>query len=639
MFKRPYFSFFLLVFILIAMLSLTEDAFCLFSTIDNIFVLSSPNGARLVVDGKNLPPGKVYLNKESKLLRVYFPNTKSTKYYPFQKSILRDQVVSIWTEKYKNGLYVCALFKVCPVKLERRYNAKKGRFVVEAFYPESALYKTAAKTSYTSGIIENIYVKPWRDGIMFEFIGKGISKPYLNIYSTSNLIKLTFPQTNIYNDHWQVGIDRNGVVSAWVKETGKSTGFWVSVVSSPGAKLVSYSPGGVRLFVKGKSLVPYTAPLDPLQSNKLVTLDFRDADIRDLFRLLGKWSNLNVVCDPTVEGTITLSLHNVPVKEVFSYLLKMYGLSYYIMGRTIVIADKDKLEKLISKEVTKEYEIAYADVNKLANMLKEIVGVSKIVVDSRLKKLYVTTTLRKQEIVREWIQKLDTPRKQVMLQAKILELNKSGGRTFKSVIEAIYNYWWKLSFTGSVGNIHYDVYPEGNIAIPNIKDKIKSAIETVVNNGWGKILASPSVIALDGEKAIVKLTQKIKYISGRDEAGNPTYAEEEVGPRLEFVPRIGKDGYITLDISVATGEVIEWRTGAQGEEVPVTSERSAKTKVRVRDGEPIVIGGLFREFVSHSEIKMPFLGDIPFLGDFFKTKISKKEKTEVVIVIIPHIIN
>jgi len=118
-------------------------------------------------------------------------------------------------------------------------------------------------------------------------------------------------------------------------------------------------------------------------------------------------------------------------------------------------------------------------------------------------------------------------------------------------------------------------------------------IRNLVESNKADILASPSVVTVDGQKASIALTTNIKYISERDEAGNPVYTEERIGPTLEFTPIVGRDNTVTINVEISTGEVVEWRAGGMGEEVPVTSSRDVSTMVRVRNGEPFVIGGLF----------------------------------------------
>ena len=168
---------------------------------------------------------------------------------------------------------------------------------------------------------------------------------------------------------------------------------------------------------------------------------------------------------------------------------------------------------------------------------------------------------------------------------------------------------------------------------------LDAGLRALVTENKGKVLASPSVITMDGEKAIIKLVEKYKFISERDEAGNPTYDEEEVGPHLEFTPVMGRGGVITVDLKVATGSVIGTYRGGQGEEFPQTSSREVTTKVRVSDGEPFVVGGLFSEENRTVVTKIPILGDIPLLGEIFRSSSKQQSNSEVVMVVVPYILD
>ena len=160
----------------------------------------------------------------------------------------------------------------------------------------------------------------------------------------------------------------------------------------------------------------------------------------------------------------------------------------------------------------------------------------------------------------------------------------------------------------------------------------------IEDKGRGKTLANPSVITLDGMEATVKLTEDYPYISARDDAGNPTWSTETVGPQLKMTPKIGRDGFITVDLSIETGEVLQMITGSTGEQMPRTSTRSVTTQVRVRDGEPFVVGGLFRDNRTINRIRIPVLGQLPLLGELFTYHYNERRKGQVVMLVVPHIL-
>lgn len=163
-------------------------------------------------------------------------------------------------------------------------------------------------------------------------------------------------------------------------------------------------------------------------------------------------------------------------------------------------------------------------------------------------------------------------------------------------------------------------------------------LRALVTKNKGKVLADPSIITIDGNKATIKLVENYPYISDRDEAGNPTWSEKEVGPVLEFTPTSGRDGMVSIDLRIETGEIIGTYRGQAGEEFPQTTSREVQTNIRVRDGEPFVVGGLFKDQHKVEQHRVPILSDIPLLGELFKFKSETRDKTEVAMIVIPYIL-
>ena len=262
---------------------------------------------------------------------------------------------------------------------------------------------------------------------------------------------------------------------------------------------------------------------------------------------------------------------------------------------------------------------------------------ANIVVDERMRTIHVRTNPAKMQEVSEIINRLDTPLKQVMIRASIFEFNDTVTREVANALEIIYDEFTTLNWSSGGGKIVYNDLLRGKST--GITRTITNNFTNLLSKGQGKILADPSVIALDGKAAEISLTEDYPYVSARDEHGNVTWATDEVGPKLKFTPKIGRDGFVSLVIEIETGEIIGTSTGSNGEEMPRTSERKVKTEIRVRDGMPFVIGGLFRENKTDSILKIPVLGDLPLLGSLFKTTSKSRNKSQVVMIVTPYILD
>lgn len=405
--------------------------------------------------------------------------------------------------------------------------------------------------------------------------------------------------------------------------------------------------------------VPKVVAGDPFASSAPVTLQLRDSDLRDVFRMLGSMVNMNVVIDPSVPATpVTISLNNVPMNEAFQYLMRMYDVSYAIMGKTIIVGRKDNLSRAMGMEKTRAFRVAYADLGQIPALLQGLSGVSSVVVDERLRTVYVTASEERLGDVAVTLQRIDHPGRQVMLQARIVEVSEGGSDELKGLVNAVYERWY-ASFSSAGGVIgYYDDYnggvfnpsrtnreinPPESITFPDMADSALSffdaSLQILVKQDKAKMLASPSVVTLDGQKASIKLLTDIKYVSERDDQGRPTYGEVESGPSLEFTPTVGRSDIVTIEMSVKTGDANLTYDSLLRGYIPQSTTREVQTIVRVRDGEPFVVGGLFNENKSENVWKIPIISEIPLLGELFKGKNTSVTKSEVIMVVVPYILD
>ena len=374
----------------------------------------------------------------------------------------------------------------------------------------------------------------------------------------------------------------------------------------------------------------------PFKVNTKITVELREIDLMDVIRMLMNQLGRNVIIDTSFPKNvlITMSLNDIRIDEVLNYLLRTYNIACYSAGKnTTVFGTREGLYKLSGDDETKTFDISYATPAAVKTMLAALTGIpdANIVIDERLHSLYVRTNPAKMQEVTEVIKTIDLPGRQVMIRANIFEFADTATREVANALDIVYNEY-TLKWAAGGGTITYD-----NSA--SMQHIITNSFTNLQRNGMGKVIANPSVIALDGHEAQISLTEDYPYISARDQAGNVTWSTEEVGPKLTFTPRIGRDGFINLKLDIQTGEVLDTMTSSTGEEMPRTSSRSVKTEIRVREGMPFVVGGLFRENMNRQVLKMPILGDIPLLGELFRTRTRTRNKTQVVMVVTPYILD
>lgn len=439
-------------------------------------------------------------------------------------------------------------------------------------------------------------------------------------------------------------------------EGADNIAFMLTTAQAPSAPA---APAQVKPVAKG----------DPLSITSPVTLQIRDGDVKSVFRMLAEQQKINLLLDPSVpDMTVTFSFKNVPYNEAFSYLLRMTDLNYSMVGDMLIVGRPESLGKTLGKEVVRAYKLSYAidDNGEMrGDLTAALTGLVKLstmpTLDNRNRTLYVTATPEQHEDVAALLAKLDQPGKQIMIQARIIEVNDDGRQELEAIVSSIYDKWI-MNFSSAGAAIGYNSINQvvndldlnlpvagrvpGNTSTnwgtmtPDSDMRMLSAgLRAIENKGRGKVLAHPSVITIDGKEARVALTTNYKYTSGIDANGNTTFSNVESGPRLSFTPVIGRNGVITIKIMIETGEIVQFRNQGNGAQAPETTSRRIETTVRVRNGEPFAVGGLYQESKTNSRSRIPVLGYIPLLGDLFTTRNDQNRKSEVAMVVIPYVLD
>jgi len=509
--------------------------------------------------------------------------------------------------------------------------------------------------------------------VVMQLTGASLSRPEITS-NTPDSIVFSVKPAYLASGKWERQFDLPLVQSVFAEQKGEAVVFSVRVngtlvlkdiegVAPANQYVLRFDATGHAAREREEPALTAPKPLpptnynDPFSRTTPVTFDLRDVELRDVFRMLGEYVGMNIVADPSVPNTlVTMSLKSVPLNEALGYILRMYDMGYAIMGKTIIVGAPDSIAKTTGKQSTRAFRIAYADMKTVGGLVQSLAGVSNIVLDERLRTLYVTSRPEQFPHVERVLQQVDHPGRQVMLQARIIEVTDAGRDQLETIIDAVYNQWW-LNFSSGGMNLGY-VYvdqpgsykPGDERPAPGTEDGLEKiaggsltkmldfGLNSIVTANKGKVLADPSIITLDGKKAVIKLVENYPYISERDQAGNPTWSEKEVGPILEFTPTVGRDQMVTVELKIQTGEIIGTYRGQAGEEFPQTSNREVTTMIRVRDGEPFVVGGLHKDVKRTERGRVPILSNIPLLGELFKYRKDIRDKSEVAMIVIPYIL-
>jgi len=403
-------------------------------------------------------------------------------------------------------------------------------------------------------------------------------------------------------------------------------------------------------------------PTGPFASNVPVTMDLRDTELRDVFRMLGQQLNKNIIIHDMPHVLVTMTFRDVPMSTVFGYLMRTYNITYNFLDQnTIVVGTAGGLGRISGREETRAFRIAYADPGAVQANLIRMTRISgdDLVVDARLRTIFATGTPDILGEVAVAIQNLDSPGRQVMIHARILEFSEGEEDAITGALNALYDRW-HFSFT-SGGRLIVDYLfqrssgqPIGHpFTLPErtfpqmttppfgapryVRRVTHAGLDAIDGIFRSRTLANPSVITIDGMEATIDLTQEIPYVSGISD-GQMTWSSINIGPRLIFTPTIGRDSTITLDLNLQASEA-GTPVPTQFGPMPTAVQRNVNTTVRVRNGEPFVVGGLYRTTESTTVMRIPILGSLPLLGELFTNRSRTADTTQVIMVVIPYIVD
>ena len=390
-----------------------------------------------------------------------------------------------------------------------------------------------------------------------------------------------------------------------------------------------------------------------LRAEDNITLDFRDTDIRQIIKVIAQQSGTNIIAEKSVRGSVTVKMSDVYYEEAMNLIAKTNGFAVRKIGNTWILADEKKLVEAFEKGLTITKRLQYAkaaDVSKVisSTIRKEV----KVATDDRINAVIVSGGKDLLDEVKKLIETIDTPVHQVMMEAKIVEVNtdasKSIGFKWQGKVGSDGEYsvdtgavplfatkeyfavnpdsgLYQEQFTGQQG----DMFGLGDFYRENLL--FKATFAALEKRSETKVLSNPKISAVNGQEAEIIVGKKVIYPGGADQPPK----EKDTGIKLKVVPRINDDGYITVDAEPEVSFVESWSNNNM---YPVIGTRSAKTTVRVRDGEEILIGGLIQDTEGKETNKIPLLGNIPIIKNLFSFKGKTGNSQELIILITPHII-
>jgi type IV pilus assembly protein PilQ len=392
-----------------------------------------------------------------------------------------------------------------------------------------------------------------------------------------------------------------------------------------------------------------------------ISLDLKDADIKDVFRTISQLTGLNIVIDPEVRGTVTVQLENVPWDQALDLILKQNSLGYVLENNIMRIATTAKLqaeqsdrsrlaEARQAAEPTRTVikKLSYARAGDITPTLKSVMSRrGDIVVDARTNTLIIREIPTFLPAVMQLIENLDTSTPQVMIESRIVETTKTLGRSlginwgFNAAADVAHGNTTNLVFPNNV-DATFRVPLEagstiGAIRLGNILDSfnLDIALTAAENQGLLKIISSPKVAALTNTPALIQSGVQIPVQTNVNNTTTVIYVDATL--KLEVTPQITAEGTILLDVNVQKREPAVALNISLGQNVPLRIQEY-RGQILVRDGGTTVIGGIFQINDQDQNNMIPGLWKIPILGNLFRNKTSSLRHDELLIFITPRIL-
>ncbi|HFC1357371.1 TPA: type IV pilus secretin PilQ [Neisseria gonorrhoeae] len=458
-----------------------------------------------------------------------------------------------------------------------------------------------------------------------------------------------------------------------------TTGNWelVNKSAAPGYFTFQVLPKKQNLESGGVNNAPKTF------TGRKISLDFQDVEIRTILQILAKESGMNIVASDSVNGKMTLSLKDVPWDQALDLVMQARNLDMRQQGNIVNIAPRDELlakdkaflqaEKDIADLgalYSQNFQLKYKNVEEFRSILRLdnadttgnrntlVSGRGSVLIDPATNTLIVTDTRSVIEKFRKLIDELDVPAQQVMIEARIVEAAdgfsrdlgvKFGATGRKKLKNETSAFGWGVN-SGFGGGDKWEAQTKINLPVAAAANSISlvraissgalnlelSASESLSKT---KTLANPRVLTQNRKEAKIESGYEIPFtVTTTSGGGNSTNTElKKAVLGLTVTPNITPDGQIIMTVKINKDSPAQCASG--NDTILCISTKSLNTQAMVENGGTLIVGGIYEENNGNTLTKVPLLGDIPVIGNLFKTRGKKTDRRELLIFITPRIID
>lgn len=415
------------------------------------------------------------------------------------------------------------------------------------------------------------------------------------------------------------------------------------------------------------------------KEGKKISINFQDIPVRNVLQLIADYNDFNLVVSDSVQGNLTLRLDGVPWQQVLDIILQVKGLDKRVDGNVVLVApteeldlrekqsmEKARLEEELGDLTSEIIKVKFAKASEIAEMIGGDGALSmlsergSLSVDERTNALLIRDLKENIDIIREIVDTLDIPVKQVQIEARIVSVSEgnldelgvrwgfsstNGSTTTGGSIESNLDQvgllqgdstvddFLNVNLAASASNASSIAFQVAKLGSDLLLDLELSALQ---RESKAEVISSPRLITTNKKPAYIEQGTEIPYLESSS-SGATSIAFKKAVLSLKVTPQITPDNRLVLDLSVTQdrpGEVVKTGTG---EAVSINTQRIG-TQVLVDNGETVVLGGIFQHNVTDTVDKVPLLGDLPLLGGLFRRSYQSMGKSELLIFVTPKVV-
>lgn len=378
--------------------------------------------------------------------------------------------------------------------------------------------------------------------------------------------------------------------------------------------------------------------------DSLVTLQFRDATLRNVFESLAKSAGLNILFDKDVrqDSMVTIFVKDVSVSDTVDLILMQNQLDKRVINaNTLVIYPLTAAKQAEYEELTiRSFQVTNADVKYLSQLLKTMLKIREVAADERTEILVLRDTAERLRLAERLIVVHDMPDPEIMLEVEVLEVSSSRSSNLGVKLPNSFG----VTTPGAQGTLtlaRLEAMKRGELLVTPLSTTLNFKLE----DAEAKILASPRIRARNKEKARIMIgdrvptvTNTVTPLSTGSSVVTSAVSYQDVGLKLEFEPQVYSESEVGIKISLEVSNIAQEFTDAQGGRSYQIGTRNANTVLRLKDGETQILGGLITDQDRSTAAKLPGLGHLPIIGRIFGNNDGSSARSEIVLAITPRIV-